>query len=71
MSISVLNFLKANYFLMSLYGSLPVSMFNIMALLIKFCYQRETEAVVGKSLQAFILVLRKDVMLTVARVDIQ
>jgi len=70
MSISVLNFLKANYFLMSLYGPLPVSMFNIMDLLIKFCYQRVAEAVVGKSLQAFILVLRKDVILTVAMVDI-
>ncbi len=71
MSISVLNFLKANYFLMSLYDPLLVSMFNIMDLLIKFCYQRVAEAVVGKSLQAFILVLRKDVILTVARVDIQ
>ena len=29
------------------------------------------EAVVGKSLQVFILVLRKDVMLTAALVDIQ
>ncbi len=71
MSISVLNFLKANYFLMSLYDPLLVSMFNIMDLLIKFCYQRVAEAVVGKSLQAFILVLRKDVILTVARVNIQ
>ncbi len=71
MSISVLNFLKANYFLMSLYDPLLVSMFNIMDLLIKFCYQRVAEVSVGESLQAFILVLRKDVILTVARVDIQ
>ena len=52
--MSVLNFLKANYILMSLYGSLPVSLINIMALLIKFCYQREEEVFVGKSLQAFL-----------------
>ena len=60
--MSVLNFLKANYFLMSLFGSLPVSLYNIMVLLIKFCYQLEAEVTVGKSLQAFILVIRKDVM---------
>ena len=69
--MSVLNFLKANYFLMSLYGSLLVSLCNIMVLLIRFCYQRVVEEVVGESLHTFILVLRKDVMLTVARVDIQ
>lgn len=51
--MSVLNFLKASYVLMSLYGSLPVSLISIMALMIKFCYQRADEVLVGKSLQAF------------------
>ena len=62
--MSVLNFLKANYVLMSLCGSLPVSLINIMALLISFCYQRAEEVLVGKSLQTFGM----DIMLT--RVDI-
>jgi hypothetical protein len=42
-----------------------------MDLLIKFRYQQVTEAVVGKSLQGFILDPGKDLMLTVVRVDIQ
>ena len=67
--MSVLNFLKASYFLMSLCGSLPVSLINSMVLLVKFCHQREEEVFVGKSLQAFLWVFIMDIMHTVTMVD--
>jgi hypothetical protein len=56
---------------MSLYGSFPVSLINIMALLISFCYQRAEEVFVGKSLQALLSGLRIDIMLALARIDIR
>jgi hypothetical protein len=41
---------------MSLYGPFPVSMINIMTMLINLCYQQEQEAVVGNVLQEYLLI---------------
>ena len=49
----------ATYFPMSMNGSILVSMSSIMALSSDFFYQQMKEAVVGKSLQQIILILRQ------------
>ena len=51
---------SATYILMSLYGSVLVSMLSIMDKSPGSYYQPTEEAVVGKSLQQIILTLRQD-----------
>jgi hypothetical protein len=45
---------------MSMSGSIPVSMISIMAVPPVFCHQSIEEAVVGKSLQRVILILKRE-----------
>jgi len=42
-------------------GSIPVSMISIMAVSPDFCYQQIKEAVVGKTLQKYISILRRNI----------
>jgi len=48
--MSLLSFLKLLISLLSLYGSIPVSMLNSMVMLFVFSYQQTKDVLVGKFL---------------------